>query len=502
MSADTPAFLQSNIYKILFEKSPGSLLIRADPPRFTILAASDTYLAIRSTTREAIVEKGFFEAFPNNTGFDDDINARKVFTKVIETGKKIDISAYRFDIFNTATNEYEIRYWSSGNTPISDSGTGVDYILITIADVTGEVKARETAEESENRLRLAAEATALATWDINLINRDFIFSSRLAEIFGHPPETTITLADIRAQISTEDMQNIVVKAYQQALKTGHYLYEVKILWNDGSVHWIKTQGITICNKKKQPIRMLGTVLDITESKSDEIRKNDFLAMASHELKTPLTSLKAYLQILTKKMSASTDTFINGALLKATFQVNKMTALIHAILDLSKLESGRLQLKIQSFEINKLIADTIAEINLSNPGYIINFEPEDLIINLEADKEKIGQVISNLLSNAMKYSDIGTCITIISQKIKGSVKVSVSDQGIGIKHQDQAKLFQRFYRVENEKMQNISGFGIGLYLAREIIKRHQGKIWMESEEDKGATFYFSLPLPVQFSLFTK
>ena len=137
----------------------------------------------------------------------------------------------------------------------------------------------------------------------------------------------------------------------------------------------------------------------------------------------------------------------------------------------KLESGKLQLKVQNFDINKLINEAIAEINAGNPGHIINFEPQEAII-VSADKEKLGQVISNLLSNAIKYSEKGSRIIIMSKKMDGNVQVSVTDKGIGIKPKDQQKLFQRFYRVESEKMKNISGFGIGLYLASEIVQSPQ------------------------------
>jgi two-component system sensor histidine kinase VicK len=458
MRADLIPVLPEFIFKTVFEKSPGSLLVKADLPDFTILAASDTYLTITGSTRKAILGKGFFVAFPDdNAGFDDETAARKVFTRVVETGQKVDVPTYRFDVYNPDIKDYEIRYWSCCNTPIFDNENKVAYILNTVVDITGEVKAKEAAIESENRLRLAAEATALATWDLDLRDQTFIYSPRLAEIFGHPSETVISLADIRSQVNKRDMHNIVLKAYHEALATGTYLYEVRIYWPDKSVHWIKTQGIVVTDEKKQPVRMLGTILDITESKRDEIRKNDFIAMASHELKTPLTSLKAYIQLLAKKALPSNDSFINNALVKAENQVNKMTDLIHGFLDLSKLESGKLQIKIQNFDINKLINEAIAD---AGNGHIINFEPQEAIF-LSADKEKISQVIGNLLSNAIKYSEKGSRITVVSKKAEGNVQVSVADEGIGIKPKDQQKLFQRFYRVESEKMKNISGFGIGL-----------------------------------------
>ena len=485
--------LPENIFKIIFEKSPGSLLVKADFPRFTILAASDSYLTITSSTRESIVGKGFFEVFPEDKdNYDSNTVARNVFTSVAQTGQKVDVPNYRFDVYNEETKNYEKRYWSCSNTPIFNRENTVAYILNTVVEITAEVKAKEFALESENRLRMAAEATALANWDLDMRDMTFICSPRLAEIFGHPTEHVITLEDIRKQVNADDMENIVLKAYEEALITGNYLYEARIYWPDGSLHWIKTQGIVLSDDKNKPFRMLGTILDITESKSDEIRKNDFIAMASHELKTPLTSLKAYLQILLKKMEAGNDSFVINALSKADYQVDKMTNLIHSFLDISRLEPGKLQLKAKEFEINKLIEETITDIRHNTHSHLINFgELEKFFVN--ADKEKIGQVISNFLSNAIKYSDKGSIITVSSKRINDSVQVSVTDEGIGIRHRDQEKLFQRFFRVENDKMKTISGFGIGLYLASEIIQRHKGQIWVESEEGQGSTFYFSLPL---------
>lgn len=484
--------LPENIFQLVFEKSPGSLLVKADLPHFTIVAASDSYLEITGSARKDILDKGFFEVFPDDEKFDEHTNARHVFTKVVETGKAIEVPTYRFDVYNKAKKQNEIRYWSCCNTPILGAAHKVAYILNTVIDITDEVKAREAAIESESRLRLAAEAAEFATWDLNLLNQTFIYSPRLSEIFGHPSETVIILEDIRKQVNADDMQNIVVKAYEHALKSGNYLYEVRITWPDGSLHWIKTQGLVIMDKEGQPVRMLGTILDTTETKRDEIRKNDFIAMASHELKTPLTSLKAYVQLLAKKLASSDDSFITGTLSKAGIQINKMTDLIYGFLDLSKLEPGTLQLDKTDFEINSLVSDCLAEMKLTHSGHVISFEPQKDIV-VSADREKVGQVITNLLSNAIKYSDKGRAIIISCKKTGNNVMVSVTDNGIGIKLKDQEKLFQRFYRVESERMKNISGFGIGLYLANEIIQLHKGKIGVESEEGKGSTFYFSLPL---------
>ena len=209
--------------------------------------------------------------------------------------------------------------------------------------------------------------------------------------------------------------------------------------------------------------MLGTLVDINESKQDEIRKNDFIAMASHELKTPLTSLKAYLQLLSATTGRiATTTFINTALLKAGNQVNKMAALIHSFLDLSKLEPGKLQLVWQTFDINKLIEETIAESRVLTNSHNIRFEPQN-VININADRDKIGQVIGNFLNNGIKYSQRGTTITVCCEVLDENVRVSVTDEGIGIRQKEQEKVFQRFYRSDDDDLKTISGFGIGLLL---------------------------------------
>jgi signal transduction histidine kinase len=163
--------------------------------------------------------------------------------------------------------------------------------------------------------------------------------------------------------------------------------------------------------------------------------------------------------------------------------------------MSKIESGKMQFNAQSFDINALIIEVVAD-NLSlDQGHNIVFTG-NAIIYINADKEKIVQVLNNLISNAVKYSVKGSTVT-VATFIKGkNLKVSVKDQGIGLKLKDQQAIFQRFYRVDNESTRGSSGFGIGLYLSAEIIKLHHGKIGVESQEGKGSEFYFLLPLPVQ------
>lgn len=492
MSISTTDTLTENLFRVLFEKSPGSILVKADP-YFTIAAVSDAYLQVTSVKRDDVIGKSFFDIFPDDSNsVNNEIEARNVFTQVIKTGEKIDVPVYRYDQIDPVTRQRQVHYWSCSNIPINNADGKVAYILNTVIDISGEVNAKEVAIESEKRLLLAAEATGLAIWDLSIPETEFNFSPQLVSIFGHPPDTHVTLSSIRNQVHPDDMQNIIIKSYHDALITGNYAYEARITWPDESVHWVRVKGIVRYNESKKPYQMLGTIVDITESKSDEIRKNDFIAMASHELKTPLTSLKAYIQLLEIKLASSKDAIVVTALGKALNQVNKMAALIHGFLDLSRIEPGKLQLKKQPFDINQLVAECIADSRTISATHHLKFNCSEQI-QVNADRQKISQVLNNFISNAIKYSPKGSSVTIQCTVADGCAEISVKDEGIGIKPKDQEKVFQRFYRADNDDMRHVAGFGIGLYLSSEIIQRHKGKIWVKSEEDKGSTFYFSLPL---------
>ncbi|MDR6781955.1 PAS domain S-box-containing protein [Pedobacter africanus] len=232
--------------------------------------------------------------------------------------------------------------------------------------------------------------------------------------------------------------------------------------------------------------------DISERKQNELRKNDFIAMVSHEIKTPLTSMSAILQMLQRKFAESEDVMVPQLLDRANLQVKKMTTMINGFLNISRLESGKIQINRQAFNICELIKEVVAEINLTGINHIINIrECEDAVVM--ADREKIDSVLSNLLGNAIKYSPKGSEVTIDCYKQDSYTYIRVSDRGLGISEADCAHIFDRYYRVESDPISQASGFGIGLYLSAEIVHHHNGKIWVESEIGKGAQFYFSLPL---------
>lgn len=248
----------------------------------------------------------------------------------------------------------------------------------------------------------------------------------------------------------------------------------------------------VINSLGQVIAIAGTTRDISEIKENEQRKNDFISMVSHELKTPLTSAISYVQLAQRRAATAGDAVAANMLERADKQHAKMTRMINGFLNVSRLESGKMQIDHQRFDLAKLVNEVEEETKASVTTHPFIFEPfaERWI---DADREKIGQVFNNLISNAVKYSPAGKPIKISCISNNNYVTVSVQDEGVGVSPEDLPRLFERYYRVKEAEKNHIAGFGIGLYLCSEIIKRHDGKIWAESEPGKGSTFYFTLPL---------
>jgi two-component system sensor histidine kinase VicK len=232
--------------------------------------------------------------------------------------------------------------------------------------------------------------------------------------------------------------------------------------------------------------------DITDKKQEEQRKNDFIAIVSHELKTPLTSMRSYVQLALAKATKRADSDTELLLRKAENQTRKMTVMIQDFLNLSRLEEGKMTLNISRFSLKELMEEVLADAATLAPSRHIEFEP-CAELTVSADREKLGQVVTNLLGNAIKYSADGTAVELTCTVSGGQLDVSVTDQGYGIAPDDQARLFERFYRVNDAQHDYVSGFGIGLYLVAEILRLHGGKITVQSELGIGSVFSFSLPL---------
>lgn len=341
------------------------------------------------------------------------------------------------------------------------------------------------------------DAAQLGTFDMDLEQGVMELDERARRFFGINHRETVTyLKDFVPALHPDDREKITTiinNVFIKSVSNGNYDVAYRTVGIENQrIRWVRAKGKAYFNEQDKPVRFIGSVLDITEQKLDELRKNDFIAMVSHELKTPLTSLTAPIQVLNSKLKNSEDSFTSGALKNADKQLKKMGTMINGFLNISRLESGKIQIIKQEFLLDGLIREIVREAELTVSTHQIKFNP-CLGVKVNADIDKIGSVISNLLSNAVKYSPKDTIIHVDCQVVDDYAQVSIRDEGIGINHNNKEKLFDRYYRVENTHTQHISGFGIGLYLSAEIINRHAGKIWVESEIGFGLTFYFNLPL---------
>jgi PAS domain S-box-containing protein len=238
-------------------------------------------------------------------------------------------------------------------------------------------------------------------------------------------------------------------------------------------------------------RILLAIEDITDRREIERRKDDFLSIASHELKTPLTTIKGYVQVLERLMPENASDKYKSVMVKTASHIDRLNNLIAELLDVSRIQTGNIEVHRSSFDFDKMVAETVEAMQLASVGPEIAIRGS-IGMDYYGDETHIVQVITNLLSNAIKYAPDSKEVVIHLSLVSDYIKVSVMDTGMGISYEDQKRIFERFYRV-SEIQQRFPGMGIGLYLCDQIVKTHGGTLWVDSEKGQGSTFSFTLPL---------
>ena len=409
--------------------------------------------------------------------------------RVFTTGESFHTRNQRVDL--VVDGQMQIFYFNYSFTALHDQSGKIYGVMNTAADVTDVVTAKKEIEESEEQFRTMADDTdaLIALTDEN--GKGVYFNKAWENLTGKSMEQLLDYSWTEL-IHPEDhgrwVQNVQAEFEKHAPLSG----EVRIMARDGEYRWLYARIPARFRKDGSFIGYVSSCIDITELKKDELRKNDFIGMVSHELKTPLTAITGLVQLTSVKLRNHEDAVLRNAMDKALVQVKKMSAMINGFLNVSRLESGKIMIDKDNFNLDELVREIVRETELTLTTHEINFEPCEPVV-VFADQDKIGSVISNLLSNAIKYSPEGKSIELKCHLEGGHAIVSVKDDGLGMTQEDTAKIFDRYHRVEANHTRNIAGFGIGLYLSAEIINRHAGKIWVESEVGQGSTFYFSLPV---------
>jgi two-component system phosphate regulon sensor histidine kinase PhoR len=245
------------------------------------------------------------------------------------------------------------------------------------------------------------------------------------------------------------------------------------------------------NSKGELLFWVGTATDIDDQRKAIERKDEFIGIASHELKTPLTTLKGYLQLISAFKKESVPEQVKSFIVKAESAISRLQSLVNDLLDVSKIQAGKLHFSQEAINVNDLVKTCVENSRLIFPdnNLIWNAGTEYWI---RGNFERLEQVLMNLINNAAKYSPINKDIILEVEKQDGSVRIMVTDFGIGLSGEQQEKIFERFYRVD-EKNYTASGLGMGLFICMDLVKSHDGEMGVRSEINKGSSFYVLLPL---------
>jgi two-component system phosphate regulon sensor histidine kinase PhoR len=292
-------------------------------------------------------------------------------------------------------------------------------------------------------------------------------------------------------VHPDDLQATTDK-FLSSIKFGE-IFEVENRYRraDGVYKWHLSRALPLRNEKDEIVFWVGTATDIEDQKREMDRKDEFIGIASHELKTPLTSLKGYLQLITTYKREDLPPVVKQYIAKANVALNKLQRLVNDLLDVSKIQAGRLEYAMGTVNLSDLLNTCVENAEHIYPANTFTKQDGHNYL-VHGNSERLEQVLMNLINNAVKYSVEDKNIILKTVKLDNIVRVSVTDFGIGLSDDQKKRIFERFYRVEDKKYM-ASGLGMGLYISSEIIRNHNGEIGVYGELGKGATFYFDLPL---------
>lgn len=385
-------------------------------------------------------------------------------------------------------------YWTFSYSKVMDETGEPAGVLVICNETTEQVRSYHSVQQANRELELAIEAAELGTWDLNPRTNHFVGNERLKSWFGLPPGKDIDLNEALDVIIEEDRER-VTSAIQQAMQKGSdgnygIIYTIVNPHNQQK-HIIKAIGKAMFDAGGNVYRFSGTLQDVTDEYQLQQRKDEFISVASHELKTPITSLSASMQILQRLMktdpaSPNVSVFVD----KANNNLNKLLRLLDDLLNVTKIQQGQLALHKTRFNMVELINDCCDHVRMDDNHEIRLSGDSELM--LYGDYRRIDQVIVNLINNSIKYAPQSRIVDITITHDEEMATVSVRDYGIGISPEKLPHLFDRYYRVDALGHQ-FSGLGLGLYISSDIIGRHGGKIGVESTVGEGSRFWFTLPL---------
>ena len=388
--------------------------------------------------------------------------------------------------------------------PWLDDKSSFKYSIIFVEDISDTKRAENSLLENADRFRLAQKVANIGIWDYDLSTGEAWLNDEFYNVYGLPTDFDFNYEAFLLMVHPEDKDYLMSAHQTELYRVGKVSADYRIIRvHDGEIRWISSTGEVLTDKDGNPHRVIGTVMDITERKLIETklqeadkRKDEFIATLSHELRNPLASTDLTLKALKKfKLEDIMEIeFIQECIDKAEKNIQHINRLLEDLLDTSRISSGRFQLRKTKSSIRKIISNALSLVKekVENKQLTIDFNNSDEDILIDVDDIRILQVITNLMDNAIKYSNNGGEIILSAQRVGSDLLFSIKDQGAGIQRDYLETIFDMFNRSHHAS-NDFTGDGIGLALCRAIVELHGGTIIAKSDGlGKGSEFFIKLP----------
>ena len=480
-------------YQNMLEKSDERLreIISSVPMAMSVLRGSNFKIELSNNGVETLWNKGEDRIGKNILEVYPEIENHKIYDymkQAYESGRQLSVKEIEFDF----PHFDKTRFMNYIFTPIDLHAN--EKTLISVGyDVTEEMEMRNMILDSVAQFRNLADSIPQIVWTCNANGKTDYFNERWYEYSGF---TRNIFGDEawNAILWPEDLER-VNQAWDKSLAIGED-FELEYRFKDKTVpsgyRWFLVRAVPVKNEKGNVVKWIGTSTDINDFKEYQKLKDDFLGIASHELKTPLTSLKLYAQVLERMMKKDGNERAADFASKMEEQVNRLNNLVVDLLDVTKIQNGQMNLKEDALNFDLLAQEVCSFMQMSAEDHKIEFE-DGGVGEIISDRDRISQVMVNFISNAVKYSPGQDKVIVKTYKtVDGDIGFSVKDFGIGMTEDKVAKIFDQFYRVREDDKNSFEGLGLGLYISAQIIKKCNGTIKVASAIHKGSNFCFEIP----------
>lgn len=379
---------------------------------------------------------------------------------------------------------------------VIDTGDGQHYVWALVEDITERKHSEARLQALNNRLSLATQAGGIGVWELDLAQNTLLWDARMCEIYGIEPVAGPLSLEVPSTLAHPDDWDDVWAEFRAGVSdplVDHQVLEYRVIWPDDTERSVRTAGIFQRNEWGRAQRVIGVAWDLTDSKRVERMKNEFVSTVSHELRTPLTSIRGSLGLVASGVVGELPAAAQDLIAIAYKNSERLSFLINDILDIEKIESGKMRLDLQQQALRPLLEQAIA----FNQGFAQNFSVH-LTLSIEVDAtvvvdvNRFMQVMANLISNAVKFSSADDCVEIAAVETQQRVRIEVRDRGPGIPADFRDRIFQRFSQADSSDTRARGGSGLGLAITKTFVEKMHGEISFMARAGGGTIFFIELP----------